>query len=262
MNKQNEIPNLYVISLPDHKKRLEGFKHTYTTNIGGKIIVFDGINGNDYVNKEKIKHNQTKNNRFGCFLAHQTLWKKLSTELGDSQWALVAEDDAVINRSFKVDWPMLKANIEASNGNILILSYNWKEGHLKHTTKSAEIFSERANFNGTHFYALNGKGAKELLNNKEMNPFKQHRPLDMALGKQTGSPQLFFAQSNNTPEMHVYAYTKDYGDGSITEQEDIQNTNTIIQKNNYNYLVPILILILIGIGIYTIYMYYLKKMKA
>ena len=215
----NNIP-IYVISLKRKPEQLENFKKN-NPNLSLNIIeAVDGIEATKSFSKHGIIHHQTKEGRFGCFLSHLKVLKEIADKSkenskqgdeGNTDWYIIAEDDASIDPKFFNDWPDLSKDL-TDDQNVIFLSRNWSSEDLSSPNKPTIV--EVGNiFFGTQLYILTSLGAKQLLDIPEMNAFGT-QPYDLVFGEQ--KTKKIYAVLN---ENGVGGYSKSCSLGGSSTEE-------------------------------------------
>ncbi len=196
--------------------------------------------------KEKLPpHKQSKDGRFGCYMSHINIWKKIIN--GKDDWVIVAEDDAAFNPKLEKDLPKIIELMNKNKSNIGIL--NWRKARaglyevdIPLAGVSNEIKLEPVNdvFFGTHSYLINKKGAKDSI---ELHKPKEKVPIDLAMGILSKTKQL---PAHFILSPYEYARIWPTNQISTTEEKSIGEK---IKKNNKSLYIGIILIILLLIFI-------------
>ena len=262
----------YVINL---KRRPVQFRYFLENNKGLplNIIRFEAIDGLDENNKQaKISgknpvHKQEKHGKFGCFLSHLEVLKKIA-KMDPSQWVFITEDDAIISPDLFNVWNEIVRETNEYNIDILFLSRNYvsDDTFLYPPSPEGKLCIVKINgfFCGTHFYMVNAKGAQKILRFQEMNPYESI-PYDIAFGNAAKRTQTVYAiirldknfKKSSIPssipsqmyDKNIMGYATLSGTMGSSTEEYFENIREFFVENKDMSVSLIVVLILVFIGI-------------
>jgi len=196
--------------------------------------------------KEKLPpHKQSKDGRFGCYMSHIKIWKKIINRKDD--WVIVAEDDAAFNPKLEKDLPKIIELMKKNKSNIGII--NWRKARaglyevdipLPGVSNEIKLAPVNDVFFGTHSYIINKQGAKDSI---ALHKPKEKVPIDLAMGMLSKTKQL---PAHFILSPYEYARIWPTNQISTTEEKSIGEK---IKKNNKSVYIGIILIILLLIFI-------------
>lgn len=242
---------VYVINLKRRYNQYEIFLKN-NKDIPLKIVRFEAIDGLIENNNQIVSigknpvHKQTKHGRFGCFLSHLAILRKIAENNEPDQWSFISEDDTIISPELFGLWDNIIAQTKKYNINILLLSrtYAKKDKMLYPLVNGLNILAVDDIFFGTHFYAVTGKGANVILGMEEMNPYGSV-PYDLALGLLGKKEKCVYSAIKYDPNnydslnrmysKHILAYASVSGKMKSSTEEYYENIKENFKENKQSF---------------------------
>ena len=191
--------NALVISLKSRPNRLKEFYKNYNLDI--ECALKEAVDGKTIDEKllfeTGIINDNTKitvptNGAIGCYLSHYEIWKNVK----ENEILIVFEDDASLEKS-EITIELLKERISElpDDWHIYIIGHPHT---VLRTGKVPNTKIEKINeFCGTHAYVINGKGAKTLVDYKNMFPIDKQ--IDGKMSEMCGAKLLNVYIHRNLP---------------------------------------------------------------
>ena len=202
---------------------------------------------NNNKNKTRKFHEELTNGAIGCFLSHQSIYKKIVEN--NIPNAIIFEDDVTSTLSSNDFWAQLSNIVIPNDADLFIFSGNISEPH--HVTKTTYKFKR---FTGAYFYLVTNNCAKILSN---LNPIKYQidHQISTLIMANTINAYAYMGPSLVVPDLH-FSTTIQNLDCSNCKTKDLSLSLPLIRDENkwyqskYTILVVILMALIIVVFIY------------
>ncbi len=245
-NIKNEIAKLNYIGPVERISAVDGRKIDIN-NLSEKLITKEGKL--DAMNKNGGLYYIMTRGAVGCALSHYNLAKKIINELNDNEYALILEDDVVLEDNF-----MNKLNDYINKMppfDILLIGYHMKQNKIVGNT----FYDKPLKSWGTFGFVTNNKGSKALIN---LYPIKYQVDTEMHKLYNNENLQVYsLKEENRLVKSPQSQEDSQYGtDIQLREYSELKREYPELKKNpkitegfnnteKYSYIIILILLVIL-----------------